>query len=138
MEYVELHARSAFSFLRGAATPEELIAVCAELKMPAMALLDNDGVYGAARFHLAGKKLNVKAHIGAEITVASFKSQVPASRSQPRRQNPECQITNSKFHIHASASGPYSHRLSKSLPANHLDEAARPEACQAGRMRGNG
>ena len=49
MKYVELHARSAFSFLRGAATPEELIAVCAELKMPAMALLDNDGLYGAAR-----------------------------------------------------------------------------------------
>src|SRR2546423_81651 len=104
MEYIELHARSAFSFLRGAATPEELIAVCAELKMPAMALLDNDGVYGAARFHLAGKKLNVKAHIGAEITVASFKSQVPASKSQPRRQNPECQMPNAKFQISNSRS----------------------------------
>jgi error-prone DNA polymerase len=34
-DYVELHVRSAFSFLRGAATPEELIAACAELKMPA-------------------------------------------------------------------------------------------------------
>src|ERR1700730_15228006 len=68
-EYVELHARSAFSFLQGVATPEELIAVCAELKMPAMALLDRDGLYGAARFHLAGKKLGVKAHIGAEIAL---------------------------------------------------------------------
>jgi error-prone DNA polymerase len=37
--------------------------------MPSMALLDQDGLYGAARFHLAGKKLDVKAHIGAEITV---------------------------------------------------------------------
>src|SRR5438034_5182743 len=99
--YVELHACSAFSFLRGAATPEELIAVCAELKMPAMALLDNDGLYGAARFHLAGKKLKVKAHIGAEITVSSFKSQVPGSKSQPRRQPTELQIPNSKFQIPA-------------------------------------
>jgi error-prone DNA polymerase len=64
-QYIELHARSAFSFLRGAATPEELMAVCSELKMPAMALLDNDGVYGAARFHLAAQKLKIKAHIGA-------------------------------------------------------------------------
>src|SRR2546421_11022373 len=95
--YVELHARSAFSFLRGAATPEELIAVCSELNMPAMALLDNDGIYGAARFHLAGKKLKVKAHIGAEITVSSLKSQVSSSKSQPRRQKPELQISNSKF-----------------------------------------
>src|SRR5207248_11568953 len=61
--------------------------------------LDNDGLYGAARFHLAGKKLKVKAHIGAEITVSSFKSQVPGSKSQPRRQNPEFQIPDSRFQI---------------------------------------
>ena len=80
--YIELHCRSAFSFLRGAATPEELIAVCSELKMPAMALLDNDGVYGAARFHLAGKKLKIKAHIGAELTVQSPKSKVQSQQVQ--------------------------------------------------------
>jgi error-prone DNA polymerase len=80
--YVELHARSAFSFLKGAATPEELIATCAELGMPAMALLDHDGVYGVPRFHLAAKKLGIKAHIGAEITVSSFKSQVSSSKTQ--------------------------------------------------------
>src|SRR5271170_7153660 len=66
--YCELHARSAFSFLEGASNPEELIAVCAEHGMPAMALLDRDGVYGAPRFHLAGVKAGVKAHIGAEVT----------------------------------------------------------------------
>src|SRR5207302_1201731 len=78
-DYIELHARSAFSFLEGASTPEELIAVCSELKMPAMALLDRDGVYGAARFHLASKKIGIKAHIGAEVSVQSttFEDQRP-------------------------------------------------------------
>src|SRR5580700_868907 len=66
--YIELHARSAFSFLEGSSLPEDLVAVCARLKMPAMALLDTDGVYGAPRFHLAAKKLGIKAHIGAEVT----------------------------------------------------------------------
>ncbi|MFI5117659.1 MAG: DNA polymerase III subunit alpha [Terriglobales bacterium] len=66
--YLEFHARSAFSFLEGASVPEELAEVCAAHQMPAMALLDRDGVYGAPRFHLAAKKLNLKAHIGAEIT----------------------------------------------------------------------
>src|SRR5271165_5855623 len=66
--YIELHTRSAFSFLEGASVPEELAEVCAAHQMPAMALLDRDGVYGAPRFHLAMKKLNLKAHIGAEIT----------------------------------------------------------------------
>jgi error-prone DNA polymerase len=66
--YCELHARSAFSFLEGASTPEELIAVCQERGLSAMALLDRDGVYGSARFHLAGVKAGIKAHIGAEVT----------------------------------------------------------------------
>src|ERR1700687_3264895 len=70
--YIELHSRSAFSFLEGASIPEELIAVCANLGMPAMALLDRDGVYGSPRFHLAGKKAELKAHIGAEVTCAAF------------------------------------------------------------------
>lgn len=68
--YVELHARSAFSFLEGASLPEELISVCKELGGSAMALLDRDGLYGAPRFHIAATKLGVKAHIGTEITLA--------------------------------------------------------------------
>ncbi|MGE5083010.1 MAG: PHP domain-containing protein, partial [Acidobacteriota bacterium] len=66
--YIELHARSAFSFLEGASLPEELIGVCQHFHMPAMALLDTDGVYGAPRFHLAANKIGIKAHIGAEVT----------------------------------------------------------------------
>src|SRR4029079_12740371 len=80
--YVELHARSAFSFLEGASVPEELIAAGVELEMPAMALLDRDGVYGAPRFHLAARKNDIKAHIGAEITV-----QLPASKNQRSASN---------------------------------------------------
>jgi error-prone DNA polymerase len=66
--YIELHARSAFSFLEGASVPEELSALCAEYQMPAMALLDRDGVYGSPRFHLAAQKAKIRAHIGAEVT----------------------------------------------------------------------
>src|SRR5689334_14489062 len=67
--YVELHARSAFSFLEGASTPEEMVSVCAEHGMQAMALLDRDGFYGSARFHIAAKKrCSFRAHIGAEVS----------------------------------------------------------------------
>ena len=66
--YIELHARSAFSFLEGSSTPEDLAARAAELDIPAMALLDRDGVSGSVRFHMAAKKLGLRAHIGAEIT----------------------------------------------------------------------
>src|SRR6185436_6358968 len=96
-QYIELHARSAFSFLRGAATPEELIAVCSEANMPAMALLDNDGVYGAARFHLAAQKVGIKAHIGAEITVSSLKFQVSSQKAKTAQSNSRFQIPNLTF-----------------------------------------
>jgi len=55
------------------------MSACARLNMPAMALLDTDGVYGAPRFHLAAKKFKLKAHIGAEVTAClpSGKFRIP-------------------------------------------------------------
>jgi error-prone DNA polymerase len=70
MPYIELHARSAFSFLEGASLPESLVATGAERGLAAMALLDRHGVYGAPRFHMAAKQREIKAHVGAEICIA--------------------------------------------------------------------
>jgi error-prone DNA polymerase len=71
-EYIELHATSAFSFLAGASQPEALIERAAELGMSAIALADRNGLYGTARFHTAAKRCGLKAHIGAEIALASI------------------------------------------------------------------
>jgi error-prone DNA polymerase len=68
--YVELHSRSAFSFLEGASLPEALALTAAGLNMPAMALLDRDGFYGSARFHMAAQKTGVRAHVGTELSIA--------------------------------------------------------------------
>jgi error-prone DNA polymerase len=70
--YVELHAASAFSFLQAASQPESLIERAVELEMGAIALLDHNGVYGAARFHTSAQRGGVRAHVGAEISVSSF------------------------------------------------------------------
>jgi error-prone DNA polymerase len=70
--YMEMHAASAFSFLEGASQPEGLIERAVEIGMPAMALLDRNGVYGVARFHTTAKRNDVRAHIGAEIAVADL------------------------------------------------------------------
>jgi error-prone DNA polymerase len=72
MPYVELHACSAFSFLRGGSFPEQLAEVAAELEMPAMALLDRNGVYGAQRFSVAAREHNVRPIIGAELSMEDF------------------------------------------------------------------
>ena len=67
-EYVELHARSAFSFLEGASLPEDLVVEAARLGHPALAILDRDNISGAVRFYKAAEKIGIQAHIGAEIT----------------------------------------------------------------------
>jgi error-prone DNA polymerase len=67
MTYVELHARSAFSFLEGASLPEALAARCAELDSPAMAILDRNSLSGAVRFHQQARKSGVRALVGAEV-----------------------------------------------------------------------
>ena len=69
MNYVELHARSAFSFLRGGSFPEQLAEVAAEVEMPAMALLDRNGVYGVQRFSVAAREHNVRPIIGCELSM---------------------------------------------------------------------
>src|SRR6266480_1458377 len=69
MSYIELHACSAFSFLRGGSFPEQLAEVALELEMPAMALLDRNGVYGAQRFSVAAREHGVRPIVGAELSM---------------------------------------------------------------------
>jgi DNA polymerase III alpha subunit len=67
--YVELHCHSNFSFLDGGSHPYELAMRAAELEMPALALTDHDGVYGAVRHLQACRKLGVKPIIGSALEV---------------------------------------------------------------------
>src|SRR2546426_6038522 len=68
--FIELHAQSAFSFLEGAELPEAFAGAAARLEMPAVALVDRDGVYGAPRFTRAAVDAGVKPIVGSEITLA--------------------------------------------------------------------
>ena len=67
--YVELHARSAFSFLEATPLPEALAERAAQLEQPAVALVDADGLYGAPQLYRACTRLGLKAIVGAEVTL---------------------------------------------------------------------
>ena len=88
-DYIELHAASAFSFLEGASTPEGLIKAAFDAGMPAMALLDRNGIYGAARFHLHARENGMRAHIGAEIAIEDFGPRLAPSSWLPHAQQAE-------------------------------------------------
>ena len=66
-DYVELGCRSAFSFLEGASTPEQLVARAVERGHGALALADRNGLYGAPRFHRAARSAGLRALVGARI-----------------------------------------------------------------------
>lgn len=67
--YAELHTHSAYSFLDGACTPEELVEEAARLDLRAIALTDHDGLYGVVRFAEAAKELDVATVFGAELSL---------------------------------------------------------------------
>jgi DNA-directed DNA polymerase III PolC len=77
--FVHLRCHSHYSFLRGVASPEEIIAAAVEQKMPAVALTDTNGLYAAVPFYQAAKKAGIKPIVGAALDV---------ERSQDRREIP--------------------------------------------------
>jgi DNA polymerase III subunit alpha len=67
--FVHLHCHSHYSFLRGVAPPEEIIAAAVAQKMPAVALSDTNGLYAAVPFYQAAKAAGVKPIVGVVIDV---------------------------------------------------------------------
>ena len=68
---MELLAKSNFSFLRGASSPETLITRAAELGHQSLALVDHMGFYGSVRAHRTAKKIGIKAIIGTTLESVS-------------------------------------------------------------------
>lgn len=105
--YAELHAHSAYSFLDGASTPEELVEEAARLGLCALALTDHDGLYGAVRFAEAAAELDVRTVFGAELSLGAT-----ARTERPDPPGP---------HLLVLARGPEGYRrLSRQLAAAHL------------------
>lgn len=69
IEYIELRARSAFSFLEGSTAPEDLAERAAELGYPALALGDRDGLYGHPRFHQGAKSAGIRPLVAVDLAL---------------------------------------------------------------------
>ncbi|MBX7455896.1 error-prone DNA polymerase [Mycolicibacterium sp. 3033] len=105
--YAELHTHSAYSFLDGASTPEELVEEASRLGLRSIALTDHDGLYGVVRFAEAARELDLATVFGAELSLGG------GSRTDdPDPPGP---------HLLVLARGPEGYRrLSRQLAAAHL------------------
>ncbi|GAB5894271.1 error-prone DNA polymerase [Mycolicibacterium mageritense] len=107
VRYAELHAHSAYSFLDGASTPEELVEEAARLDLRALALTDHDGLYGVVRFAEAARELDVATVFGAELSLGNV----------PRTEDPDPPGP----HLLVLARGPEGYRrLSREIAKAHL------------------
>ncbi|MGB8404410.1 MAG: PHP domain-containing protein, partial [Mycobacterium sp.] len=105
--YAELHTHSAYSFLDGASTPEELVDEAARLGLRAIALTDHDGLYGVVRFAQAARELDIATVFGAELSLSGV-----ARTDNPDPPGP---------HLLVLARGPEGYRrLSRELAKAHL------------------
>ena len=68
--YVELHAISNFTFLRGASHPEELVTRAYKLGYQALAITDECSLAGVVRAHMAARDYGLRLIIGAEFSLA--------------------------------------------------------------------
>jgi len=146
--YAELRAASAFSFLDGASLPEDLVARAAELDLPAVALIDRNGVPGAPRFWKAAKAAGIRALVGSEVSLAAGGGGHPRNskskdiqigkRQELRRRNErddrEVQRSQSASGKEESGLSPALESLSCSFSSSGPSSDAAPRASAARRL----
>ncbi len=67
--FVELAARTHFSFLRGGSSPRALVERAVKLGYDALGVADCDGLYGMVRALEAAEELGVRLVVGCELAI---------------------------------------------------------------------
>lgn len=117
VDYAELHAHSAFSFLDGASHPEEMAAEAGRLGLSALAITDHDGLYGAVRFANAARAIDLPTVFGAELHLGA-----PDVPGGPPVLDPPTGVPDPRgSHLLVLARGPAGYsRLSHAIGMAHL------------------
>src|SRR6202171_4699971 len=82
--FVHLHCHTDYSLLDGACEIEQLMALAASQKMPAVAMTDHGNLFGAVEFYNEAKKQGIHPVIGCEVYVSQQGHKV---RSESDRYN---------------------------------------------------
>ncbi|MCG3150248.1 MAG: DNA polymerase III subunit alpha [Verrucomicrobiae bacterium] len=69
-DFVHLHLHTEYSMLDGAARVDDVVKKAAEYGMPALAITDHGGMFGAVDFFKAANNVGVKPLIGCETYIA--------------------------------------------------------------------
>src|SRR5919106_3545506 len=127
-DYCELHAHSNFSFLDGAAHPEELIARAALLGMPSLAITDHAGLYAAVRIWKAAQETETDAARAAGLSpvrpIIGVELAIPRSDEELRLARRGRKLNDPLRGERASRGWPGEHHAGP-MPGDHLVLLAR-------------
>jgi hypothetical protein len=104
-DFVHLHLHSVFSFLDSTCRLDRLVARVAELGMPALAVTDHDGLYGAVRFYQAAKAAGIKPILGVELTTEGGHHLTLVAASKRGYGNLSRMVTAGQFRVLREARG---------------------------------
>ncbi|MGH2417525.1 MAG: PHP domain-containing protein, partial [Candidatus Limnocylindria bacterium] len=127
-DYCELHAHTNFSFLDGAAHPEELIARAAQLGLPSLAITDHAGLYAAVRAWKAGQETETEAAREAGLSpvrpIIGLELAIPRTDDELRRAHRGRKLNDPLRGARASRGWPGEHHAGP-MPGDHLVLIAR-------------
>src|SRR6266851_9804200 len=133
--YAELQAATAFSFLRGASTPEEMVETAAAIGLSALGVADLNSVAGVVRAHAAAKDAGLRLLVGARLAFTDGTPDLlcyPTDRAawgrltrllttgKLRAKKGECDLRRSDLAAHAEG------QLVIVIPPARLDPGFRP------------
>ena len=68
-EFVHLRVHSAYSLAEGAMRIPDMVSICKQQKMPAIAITDTSNLFGALEFSLEAAKEGVQPIIGCQVSI---------------------------------------------------------------------
>lgn len=81
-DFVHLRVHSAYSLAEGALRIPQLVALCRDKQMPAVAITDTGNLFGALEFSLAAAKAGIQPIVGCQIALAVDADPEAARRGQ--------------------------------------------------------
>ncbi len=67
--FIHLHVHSAYSLAEGAIKVKDLVKLCRQGRMPAVAVTDSNNMFGAMEFALEAAENGIQPIIGAQVLV---------------------------------------------------------------------
>ncbi len=95
-KFIHLHVHSAYSLAEGAIKIKDLVTLCVQNKMPAVAVTDTNNMFGAMEFALEASKSGVQPILGCQVSIDDGSQLVLLAQNEQGYKN-LCKIISASY-----------------------------------------